>query len=279
MTEAQDNNLAVVHLMVREVGLDDFRRFVRSYRACPAGVAHRLIIAAKQFTSDDQIAPYQAELEGLSYELVHVADEGLDLGSYFAVARSHPFRRYCFINSRTELRVPGWLAKLAAALDARPGGIAGATGSWESLSSDVLDMDFPAVPAVLLPLRRMLGCLKLLPRFPLFPNPNLRTNMFVIERETLLAVAVPPLKAKWDTWQLESGRCSLTRQVLRRGGAACIVDAAGRAWSPGEWDRSETFWRGEQEGLLAADRQTRLYEDGDEARRAELRRLAWGKSR
>lgn len=268
-------DLAVVHLVVREVGLEPFRRFIRSYRAFRAGVDHTLVIAAKQLDDEATLEPFLAELKGISFALLHVPDRGLDLGSYLEVARETHFARYCFINSRTELRAHDWLAKLASAHQLTGGGIAGASGSWESLSSDVLEIPFAGLPAPLQRLRQWIGYLKLLPRFPGFPNAHLRTNVFVIARETLLGLKLPHFASKWETWRAESGRNSLSRQIERRGGRLLVVDAAGQTFLPKQWIESRTFWLDDQAGLLASDRQTRMYEEADEMRRAELRALAW----
>lgn len=268
--------MAVVHLVVHEVGLEPFQRFIRSYRTFRAGLDHTLVIAAKQFADQSALAPYLAELEGLRFSLVHLPDRGLDLGSYLEVATDTLFARYCFINSRTELRAHDWLAKLAAAHELTRSGMAGACGSWESLSSDVLSMPFAQWPAALRHPRRWLGFLKLWPRFPRFPNAHLRTNVFVIARETLMRLDLPQFHDKWDTWRAESGRNGLSRQVQRLGGGLLVVDAAGRTYSPEHWQQSCTFWLEDQSGLLASDRQTRMYDQADAPRRAQLCALAWG---
>jgi len=272
--------LAVVHLVVKDYGLDAFRRFIRSYRAFPAGVAHQLLIAAKQFDSMAQLELYREELVGLEYQIMPVPDEGFDLGTYLRIARATDYHRYCFLNSLCEVLAPDWLAKLARAADQAPGGIAGATGSLESVASDALHhIGYTSRwPAMIKPLRGILGYLKLLPAFPTFPNPHIRTNAFMIERETFLSVNHPVVSDKADAWRFESGRNGLTRQVLKRGGKALVVDADGATYPVEEWYRSRTFWQGEQEGLLVADKQTRMYRDADAERRRELRRGAWGRT-
>lgn len=271
-----------MHIALREYGIDAFRRFVQSYRDHPAGRAHDLLIAAKQFDSEEAFAPCRDALDGLRYKLIWVPDGGFDLGTYFYVARETRYRSYCFLNSLSEILVDGWLDKLASVADAAPGGVVGASASWRSVSSEVRrfirDMPLARWPAFLRPLRRIAGVVKIMMIYPLFPNPHLRTNTFLIERRTLLSLNEPVIRTKPDSSRLEHGWRSLTRQILKRRGQVLVVDAHGRSFAAADWPASQTFWQGEQEGLLVADKQTRLYIDADEAERQELRRGAWGPS-
>ena len=111
--------------------------------------------------------------------------------------------------------------------------------------------------------------------FPPFPNPHLRTNAFLLERELLLSLRPGPLRTKRDCHLFESGKHSLTRQITARGLAAVVVGRDGRAYLPPEWPASETFRQGEQRNLLIADNRTRQYSEGDEELRRELAAIAW----
>jgi hypothetical protein len=70
----------------------------------------------------------------------------------------------------------------------------------------------------------------------------------------------------------------LTWQVQALGLHAVIVDRRGQSYGVADWARSATFWQGEQEGLLVADNQTELYQNGSVERRSVLSRFAWGTS-
>ena len=87
LNSAAAPNIAVVHLVLRDYGLESFRTFVNSYRSHPAGLEHELLIAAKQFHDTEDFAPFQAELAGLPHRLLTVPDEGFDLGTYFSIAK------------------------------------------------------------------------------------------------------------------------------------------------------------------------------------------------
>lgn len=271
-----DNDLAVIHLAVKSYGEAAFATFTQSYRRHPAGRAHDLLIAAKQFADEADFAPFARHLEGLDYRLVLLPDEGLDLGAYVSLARTEPYRTFCFLNSLSEILVDDWLGKLATALDAAPGGVVGTSASCRSVANGVRRMRYPRVPRFLQGLRGFLGFWKVALTYPPFPNPHLRTNGFMIARETLLGLKLPHFRTKPDTSIFESGRGNLSRQIWKRGGKVLVVDRDGRAWDQPGWESSATFWSGGQAGLLVADKQTRMYAYGDAARRSQLTRLAWG---
>jgi hypothetical protein len=79
-----------------------------------------------------------------------------------------------------------------------------------------------------------------------------------------------------DAYGLENGRYSLTRQVQRLGLHTYVVDRHGAVYDRERWPDAHTFWRGEQEGLLVADNQTRSYAHGGPDRRWLLSAFAWG---
>jgi hypothetical protein len=109
-----------------------------------------------------------------------------------------------------------------------------------------------------------------------FPAPHIRTNGFMLTAETLERLDTPVPARKADTYRLESGRRSITSQVRGLGLAARVVDRDGRAHEPAAWADSRTFWRADQDQLMIADNQTRLYADGDTRERRALERYAWG---
>jgi hypothetical protein len=109
-----------------------------------------------------------------------------------------------------------------------------------------------------------------------FPAYHLRTNAFMIGRETMLGLRTWDIREKEDAYRFEGGRESMTSQLLRAGLKVLVVGRDGRGYEKEEWARSETFWQGAQRNLLVADNQTRDYEEGDARRRKFLSRLAWG---
>lgn len=253
--------ICVVHLVWAPLGPRPLEHFLESYCAHPAGRAHRLLAVLKGFDDPAALAGARRRLSGVEHEEL-TADRGpLDLGTYREVVeQTADARAFLFCNSGSEVLADGWLAKLAGHLEAPGVGIVGATGSWES--------GFSPAPWFMKPLR--------VGRFPAFPNPHLRTNAFMLDRELALALRWPRVRRKSAAWRLEQGRASLTRQVIGRGLEALVVDRHGQAHSPGAWADSATFRAGGQTGLLVADNRTREWEQADPARRTFLSTIAWG---
>lgn len=108
-----------------------------------------------------------------------------------------------------------------------------------------------------------------------YPNPHIRTNAFMIERERFLALRMPPFRRKSDAYKFESGRLSLTRQIMAQNLRPVVVDRTGSVYDISEWKSSSTYWTGQQSNLIVADNRTRDYSDGDQERRTRLEDNAW----
>jgi hypothetical protein len=307
----------LVHLVRERNGLSWFRAFADALRAHPPGVECELVLAMKGFSSRAQAAPYLEEVADLAPKPIFFPDRGFDLDMDFEVAARLRRDRYCFINSHGRPLVDGWLAKLDAAL-AQPGvGQVGATGSWASVHSWVMNTaGLPNAYRGLFPARQVLReqtmeiqreaaslgigsdlnsarstvsttrlRLRSVPRVPRelfefepFPARHLRTNTFLISHAALRELRLFSVRNKMDIYVLESGRQSITAQLERIGLRSLVVDRAGAVYGPEQWYRSHTLWQGEQEGLLVADNQTLCYTVGPFARRNLLSTLAWGVS-
>lgn len=113
-------------------------------------------------------------------------------------------------------------------------------------------------------------------RFQGFPAFHLRTNAFLVDRRRFAGLRIGTVRRKMDAYALESGRASITRQIRRAGEEVLVVDRHGDSYDTGDWHSSRTFWQGDQEGLLVADNQTRMYSNGGIERRRLLSAFAWG---
>jgi hypothetical protein len=255
--------VCAVHLVWAPLGVEPLRRFLRSYRAHPAGRGHELLVVFNGFGDAAALDAAQAELREVAHEQLVLAQPMQDLAAYRAAAEhAADAEAVCFLNSHSELLTDGWLALLDAELRAPRVGIVGATGSHESA--------FSSAPRPLKPLRRR--------QFPPFPNPHVRTNAFMVARARLLALDLSVGRRKTSAHQLESGWRGITRQLRADGLEARVVGRDGRGYAPDAWADSGTFRSGEQANLLVADNRTRQYDDAEPARRAELARMAWGEA-
>lgn len=137
--ESAPGRICVVHLVRAANGLAPFERFLAALREHPPGVEHELVLALKGFDAEHEADPYLRLAGDFEAHAVHFPDRGLDLGVYFAAAALLRRERYCFLNSFSEPLIDGWLGHLQAALELDDVGMVGATGSWNSPRSWVLN--------------------------------------------------------------------------------------------------------------------------------------------
>jgi hypothetical protein len=307
--------IAVVHLLWEPLGPTPLRRFLASYRAHPAGADHELIMLFNG-VSDDGLRALNSELEGVEHRRLVLAKPLQDLAAYAVAAERLQHERLCFLNSHSTLIAPDWLAKLADALDQPLVGLVGATGSWASLRSAALNALFlpnpyrgvfperklarklyremeleraegwqppptlarrSPVSALTAVLQGLAPMPKQIRHFEGFPTPHLRTNGFMVRRATLTDLRIGDIRTKMDAYGLESGRENLTYRVGRSGLRAIVVARDGSRHGHENWPQSHTFWQADQEELLIADNQTRLYANGGLERRRLLSAYAWGR--
>ncbi len=115
----------------------------------------------------------------------------------------------------------------------------------------------------------------LLMHFDGFPNYHIRTNAFMIDGALMRSFRFKLPKNKMDGYIFESGKRSLTKQVLGKGLKVIVVGKDGIGYEKETWSESKVFWRHDQENLLVADNQTRRYQQGTVEERSYLSSLAW----
>jgi hypothetical protein len=264
-------DLCVVHLVRHANGWEPFERFMRSYEEHPAGIEHDLVTVFKGFPNHAIPPDYLERLAPLGGKVLVLDDVGFDIGSYWGTAHLLPYESFCFLNSFSVILDTGWLAKLARH-HSQPVGIVGASGSWESHLTgwgEHLRQGLLVPPWRIardpFPARRLTArdkawlireWLRIRAGFPPFPNPHIRTNAFLIRRDLLLDIEVGDLSVKADALRFESGRRSLTRQVLGRGLQVIVVGRDGAAYPPSDWHASHTFRSGDQTNLMVSDNRT-----------------------
>ena len=282
LNRAKPEALGVVHLVWAPLGPEPVRAFLRSYRAHPPGIAHELVVVLNGAPTD---APAHSsgggsaaaltreglatELAGIEHRLIVLDEPVIDLAAYGLAARALPHPRLCFLNSHSVILAAQWLAILTQALEGPGTGLAGATASWESQSQWIRGRA-RHWPYQLLRLRAARH------DYPRFPNPHIRTTAFMIERANLLAMNLDAARDKRDAYRLESGRRSITRQILERALRAVVAGRDGRVYGVKDWAASRTYRSGEQDNLLVADRRTGDWQAASPRLRRRLSRDAWG---
>ena len=212
--------------------------------------------------------------------------------------------RLIFFNTFSEILADNWLDCFDRASNLPGVGLVGASGSWHASTSSYEGalkalfyriQQFPAgglgkghkrriLPADTWPmrnrsLRRYLlapfGYLYCYAEFGRYPNPHLRTNAFMIERDRFLSLHFPSFKRKRGVYKFESGRRSMTKQILAQGLKPLVVDRTGKVYGIGEWKSSSTFWTSDQVNLIVADNRTSDYASGNKRIREFLEDSAW----
>lgn len=279
------DKVCVAHLVRGSNGIAPFENFLRSYRRNAAGLPHELLIIFKGFSKQDELAAYDALLEGVSHKRMFTRDVGYDVRPYMRAAREHSYQYFLFLNSFSEVLAPGWLEMLYRQA-VRPGvGLVGATASHQSIASDYdlfkweIRKTLPAYKRALMPLHRYLRYMVTIRnRFPPFPNYHVRTNAFMIAREVMNRLRTQFVLHKWDAYRFESGIGGMTYQIMAAGLTPLIVGANDHAYQPSEWPNARTFWISNQENLLISDNQTRAYQQGSPVLRERLAFHAWRRS-
>jgi hypothetical protein len=281
------SSICVVHLIRRGNDIACLERFLRSYRRQSAGIDHELVFLLKGFPEGFVEPEIESLIRNVRHDRLWAPDRGYDLETYWLLVSRKASDYYCFLNSFSEILNAEWLAKIYASASEKSVGIAGATGSWESLYQDHLNAATDIVRqrgiAGLLNSGAAFNWLRLVAKsgtrrmqFSPFPNPHLRSNAFMISSSCARQLNVGRVRSKESAWKMESGRHGITAQILAMGKRAIVVDIEGTGYEWQQWAESGTFWQSRQECLLVADNQTRRYQEATESQRENLSRLAWG---
>jgi len=257
-------------------GIESIRRFRETYNLCDAGIAHSLYVVAKRWENEDEIRNVQACFGDVAAKILFLPDDGLDLGAYIRVAQIVPSEWLCFLNTHSRILKAKWLCLLYDGANNDGVGAAGATGSWESAFNALLHSPWPArFPSRL---RRAATLIGNWAKFPLFPNPHLRTNAFMTRTRLFLdfasGIAFP--RTKRDVYAIESGSNSFSSYVRGRGLDLRVCGADGVAYSIKDWPVSGTYRSSDQCNLLVADNQTLEFSLADTQLRKSLQLEAWG---
>ena len=108
-----------------------------------------------------------------------------------------------------------------------------------------------------------------------FPNPHVRTNGFMIERQTFLATHPFAVHNKTSALLYESGPEGLTKSVIRMGLEPVIVGANGENYTLDSMRCSNTFRLGMQQNLLIHDNQTRRFAEMPLPQRQFSTQMTW----
>jgi hypothetical protein len=264
-------------LVRKKNGLEPFRDFLASYLAYPAGVDHDLLILYKGFGRGANIGPYQKLLEDVPHSFLMVADFGFDFRPYFIAAEKYNSQYFCYLNSFSVILDKDWLLKLYRHINQPGVGLVGATG-WPSVPPSLSppQKNRPLWKKLLMPLVWKILRFRYGMYYDYFPHYYIRTNGFMIARESMMKIRRGLILTKMHTCRLESGKNSITKQVEQMGLKCMVVGKNGMGYDKQEWNASNTFWCGTQDNLLISDNLTRKFDTASLECRQKYELFAWG---
>lgn len=278
--------IAVVYIARRhDVSWETYEQFFASYREHPSGQEHDFFVILKGCDN----AEWKERLKGLcsdiATELLELPDDGFDLGAYFRAADKLPHEWCCFLNSNSTILADNWLSILFNEATKQNVGAVSASGSWGTVTNFLSSNFFSAVKfarvktAIKLLFRMANVAVKYWPSLPMFPNPHIRTNGFIVRRSLWLKFyeqsGIPPTKL--DCYILEHGRKNFTKFLARQNLDALVVGADGRSFLWKEWPESGTFASPGLPNLLISDNQSELYLASPSEQRRQFEMWAWGR--
>jgi len=263
---------AIIYLARIAEGDAPFLAFIESYLNNKPDIPHDFVVIFKGNQSPLKDSPGYLHLLEESNFLFSASDRMTALTACFEIAASLINEKLIFLNTFSRFLSPDWLSIYMRHLANPSIGLVGATGSYESMSSDYC-RNHPATWKVWSKdMRdRLRDCID----FPFFPNPHIRSNAFGLKADTISTLKKQRFQTKREEYRFESGRNSLTKQVSAMGLKPVVVGRDGKAYSQFEWFNSNTFRNSEQENLLIADNQTDTYLNADSVLRGILAHHAW----
>ncbi len=264
-------------------GLPAVEEFFDAYLRFPPGYPHRLVIIAKGWEAVPGLPGLIEQVKAIGAELVTLPDDGFDWGAYMRIAPELKETYVCLLNTHSRPMVTGWLALLLQPALLPGVGAVGATGSWGSMSASWPLFEPDPSSLALYPARLALSLIRFcrnLGKFSPFPNPHLRTNALLVNRELFVSFCsdhdVP--RSKRDAHTMESGRRGFTSHLKSLGLRTLVVGADGIAYAPDAWINSGTFRVPDQSNLLVSDNQTRYYQQAGCQLKRRLENAAWGQA-
>lgn len=296
-------DLGVVYLCRHKEGKAAVRRFLDSLCRFSAGAEYELHVIFKGFPDQYALNETRSLFGSIPLNAIEIDDEGYDIDAYLKAARQCSNRCLIFLNTFSEILAPDWLGHFSQAINQPNVGVVGATGSWQARTTGyevrlvlilrwIASLFKGSSPTHLDPtagsgeprsatqevLRYALApatYIKDLLNYPRYPNPHIRTNAFMIRRGVFLSLSFPALGTKEGAYRFESGRRSMTNQIMARGLRPLIVAKGGKTCDVDQWQGSAVFWAGEQQNLLVSDNRTRAYAEGSPEIRTFLENMAW----
>ena len=259
-------------LPIRAIELDDTGFDVGSYFAAAKLVSNRRLVFFNTFSellTDDWLKKFDTALSHPEVGLVGATGSWQSLSSYYeAVIGIARYEIMLFLNRLREFTTGARHPKEGQDIEIEDDGNRDTRGVVKRRIIARIGRGFDH-------LFRLDRYVLYLFQYARYPNPHVRSNAFMIERDRFLSLRRPPFNKKHALYQFESGRRSMTKQIEAQGLKPVVVGRNGKFYNTSEWKASATFWNNQQANLIAADNRTRQYANATEVGRARLRDYAW----
>lgn len=215
--------------------------------------------------------------------LHRLPDDGLDWGAYIRIAKIVNEKYLLFINSNTQLIVPDVDKILKFHLEkcTNPNrSICGASGSYEVIKPDLksLASQKMSIVAKFLYLYRYIKTRNVKMKSVCFPNPHIRSNVFMANRFFFLEYCnlynFP--ESKFDCYELENGRDSFSAYALKTGGDIKVVNKTNESFSNTTMHKAAAFRSVSINKSIAYDNQHREFQSSSWLIKIILMKYAWG---
>jgi hypothetical protein len=264
----------VVYLAYEPYKIDNFKKFINNYKYLYSGQKHQLVICFKKFSSKKSILEWKKLLKGIKYTAIidNCKIDDFDFGSYIRVAGKYKNKIILFLNSHSYPIKNNWLKLIAKHYTKKS--LVGCTASYASLSSSFFS--YPKYYRMNFLKCLIYGFFNLF-RFPIFPNPHIRSNAFLIKGSDFLSLKLPIFfQHKLQTNMSESGWFGMTRQLKKKKFRIILANSKGEGYLEPAWIKSETFSYKDQDNLIISDNRTRIYKNSSLKNKKKEQKFHWG---
>jgi len=246
--------------------------FLNHYINFKSGAKHELLICFKNFKTDDKIFKYK-KLKLVNY--IKYLDNNnfndFDWGSYKRIAKKYKDKIIFFMNCHSYPIKNKWLSYFVNNYEENT--LLGPAGSFESMVNSSLNGVHTKNK-----FKSYLYALSNFLYFPLFPNPHIRSNCFMISSKNFLNLNlnIKFKNKKIGTWINESGRKGMTNFFKKKKFKFFVINSDGKKFEDTEWSLSQTYACDNQSKLIISDKFSRNFEKAELKEKEKIKKYVWG---
>jgi hypothetical protein len=220
----------------------------------------------------------------------YFSDDGFDLGTYFKILKYINEEYIYFFNSTSKIVNKNFFKYSIKAMLDKKLGLLGYAGSFGTLRPSIKRIFFKlkidinknfinTLKIFLIDIISFPYYLYLYKNFPKFPNPHIRSHVFLIQKNLYKQFSKNSKypKTKIEVCELESGKKGLTQFVQQNGYDVKVINSKNKIYNVKECDKSETWRTGRKQLVLVADYATVFYEKMPINRKLFKEYCAWEK--